>query len=308
MDKPFIHQPVLLTECLHWLKPERGGLFIDGTLGGGGHAQAILEASAKTSLWGFDQDIQAIEAAQKRLADYSGRFEAFCQNFRSIPAYLAMRNQKIDGLLLDLGVSSPQLDFDERGFSYMNDGPLDMRMNQSAKLSAAQIIAQSSEQELTVIFRQFGEEPKARKIAGKICEQRLQQPFETTQELAELIFRMVPKAQAIKTKSRIFQALRIAVNDELTVLKNLLNNVLPFCNTNAVIAVISYHSLEDRIVKQFFKRESQDCLCPPQKLICDCGHKSRLTILTRKIVTASPAEIAKNPRARSAKLRAAQIK
>ncbi len=301
------HIPVMLQEVLHYLQPQPGGKYIDATVGGGGHAEAILAASAPDGkLLGLDADPEAIERTQRRLHRLEHRvilvqahfdqLEDVANRYGFVPA---------DGVLMDLGVSSDQLDEARRGFSFLKPGPLDMRMDPSLPHTAADLVNNLSEDELARIIRTYGEEPRARRIARAIVRNR---PIMTTTQLAELIESVVPRrpGQRLHPATRTFQALRIAVNDELGALERALPQALRVLRSGGRLVVITFHSLEDRIVKRFFQREAKDCICPPRQPVCTCGHKAQVRILTRKPVVPSAAEIAQNPRSRSAKLRAAE--
>lgn len=295
------HIPVLLDAVLDSLLPAKR--IIDGTLGAGGHTGALLERGVQEVL-GLDADPNAIKIASANLAAYAGRVHIVHSS------YIHMKTEAnrlgwnaVDGILLDLGVSSMQLDTPERGFAFRTDGPLDMRFNpEGDRPSAAEIVNVWDEAELADLFYKYGEEPHGRKIARAIVAAR---PFSTTQALAEAIERANPrrKGDKIHPATRVFQALRIAVNDELGVVESVLPKAIDLLSPGGRLAVISFHSLEDRIVKQTFKLESTDCICPPRTPVCICGHKARVRLVTRKPLVADDAEIAENPRSRSAKLR-----
>lgn len=295
------HVPVLLNAVLDSLLPAER--IIDGTLGAGGHTRALLDAGVNEVL-GLDADPMAIEIASKNLADYADRIHIVHTSYANMVTEANRLGWKsVDGILLDLGVSSMQLDTPERGFAFRTDGPLDMRFNPSGdRPSAADIINLWDEAELADLFYKYGEEPHGRKIARAILKAR---PLWTTQALAEVVERANPrrKGDKIHPATRVFQALRIAVNDELDVVENVLPMAIDLLHPGGRLAVISFHSLEDRIVKQAFKLESTDCICPPRTPVCICGHKARVQLVTRKPLVADDAEIAQNPRSRSAKLR-----
>ncbi len=296
-------------EVLRFLTPHRGGIYLDGTLGGAGHARLILEATAPDGvLVGMDHDAEALAAAKKKLADFGDRAILRQGNFSDMNALLdSLEIDQLDGILLDLGVSSHQLDSPERGFSFREEGPLDMRMNPSAGVSAATVIAEAEADELRRIFREYGEERWASKIARAIVADRGQTPFVTTLQLAELVCRVVPGGrvpQRIHPATRIFQALRIYVNSELESLRAGLDVAWRRLKTGGRLVVISFHSLEDRMVKQTFRTLASGCNCPPRLAVCACGHQPTVHVLTRKAVRAAKNEINLNPRSRSAVLRA----
>ena len=302
------HQSVLPAETLNFLEPQRGGIFVDATLGLGGHAEAILKASNKTKIIGIDQDSEAISLAEKRLEKFTGRYKVFHANFSELENVLAeAKVEKVDGVLADLGVSSLQLDSETRGFSFRYDAPLDMRMNpDEEKETAAELLETLSEFEIARIIYEYGEERFSRRIARRIVEKREKgETPKTTRELAELVSRTVRanKKEKIHPATRTFQALRIAVNGELEILEDFLRTAIDKLNTEGRLAIISFHSLEDRIVKRVFQNLSGKCSCPPRLPKCVCGAEKKVEILTRKPVTASDKEIEENPRSRSAKLR-----
>lgn len=319
------HVPVMLEEVLRFLEPEDGGVYIDGTLGGGGHTQAILERSAPDGkVLGIDADAQAIARVRERLADYinTGRLVLVQGNFVELARIVNEASfVSIQGVMLDLGFSSDQVEDAARGFAFSVDGPLDMRLDQSQGESAADIVNSASEQELADIFWRYGEERRSRQIAQRIVKARAKGSIVRTKQLAELAAVGVAfKPGAIHPATRTFQALRIAVNRELEHLENVLPQIVDVLNKDDRVAeqegqiqggrrmvIIAFHSLEDRIVKEFMRREAKDCICPPHVPVCVCGHKARLRVLTPKPVTPTVTEIANNPRARSAKLRAAEI-
>ncbi len=304
---PTRHVPVLLNEVLHYLQPRPGGTYIDATVGGGGHAEAILEASAPDGrLLGLDADPDALGRSHRRLHRFGRRVVLVQAHFDQLEN-IAHREGFVpaDGILMDLGVSSDQLEDASRGFSFLKPGPLDMRMDPSLSHTAADLVNTLDEAELAHLIRRYGEEPHARRIARAIVRAR---PIYTTTELADLIARVVPRRprQRLHPATRTFQALRIAINDELGALERALPQALRVLRPGGRLVVISFHSLEDRIVKHFFRREAQDCICPPRQPVCTCGHKAQVRILTRKPVTPGPEEIDRNPRSRSAKLRAVE--
>ncbi len=299
----FHHLPVLLKECMAQLNLRDGCDYLDCTLGGGGHSSQILAGIQGGSLTGIDRDADAIAAATGRITD--PRFQALRGNFHD--AQELTDGRKFDGILADLGVSSHQLDVRERGFSYHDDAPLDMRMNAEDPVTAAQIVNERSEDELNRIFRDYGEEKWARQIARVICDRRRQAPIVTTSQLVAVIDAAIPKKFREKDGShparRVFQALRIAVNDELDPLADSIRMLADMLKTQGRLCVITFHSLEDRIVKNTFRELANPCTCPPEMPVCVCGKKPTVKLITRKPITASAEELAENPRSRSASLR-----
>ena len=295
--------PVLLEEVIAHLEPERGSFFVDATLGAGGHAEAILARSSASRLLGIDRDPDALERARPRLSAFGGRVTFERADFGDLDSVLQGLPAP-DGILADLGVSSMQLDEPERGFSFRRDGPLDMRMGRDGR-SAADIIATASAEELTRIFRDFGEERMAAKIARGIVAERTRSPIATTRHLARIVAGQKGSREKIDPATRVFQALRIEVNHELVALARFLAAAVARLNEGGRLAVISYHSLEDRIVKETFRRESGVCLCPPRLPVCVCGARTALRVLTRRPIRPSEAEQRRNPRSRSARLRVA---
>jgi 16S rRNA (cytosine1402-N4)-methyltransferase len=305
------HTPVLLAEVLHQLSPHEGSIIVDCTLGGAGHAVEIAARIAPTGLLvGIDQDDAALAAAADALR--LGQQTRFLKgNFGDLDRLLAQANiPYVDGFLFDLGVSSPQLDVVERGFSYHGDAPLDMRMDPTAGgVTAADVVASYSEAELARVIRAYGEERWASRIAAFIVAARARRPVATTSQLVEIIKAAVPAAarkDGPHPARRTFQALRIEVNHEIEVLEAALDAAVRWLVAGGRIVVISYHSLEDRAVKQVFGRLSQTCTCPPELPVCACGATPVLRVLTRRAVTPTPGEVERNPRSRSAKLRAAE--
>ena len=307
----FVHEPVLLQEVLTWMQVRENGAYADGTLGGGGHSEAMLKASGGTALlYGIDRDENAIAAASQRLSGYAG-FRAIHGNFHDGRELLTQAGAPpLDGVLLDLGVSSPQLDQAERGFSYHEDAPLDMRMDRSQGITAAQLLADISETELTRILRDYGEEKWAARIAKILVERRQEHPIETTQDLVRVVDAAIPKAVRRRDEGhparRTFQAVRIAVNDELDPLDRALTDFVTCLKPGGRLLVITFHSLEDRLVKRCFQRLANPCTCPPKAPICTCGQKPLVRVLAKGAVPPTAEEIARNPRARSAKLRVAE--
>ena len=308
MSEQFSHIPVLLNETLALLAPERGGIFVDGTLGGGGHAEAVLTRLGQTDrLIGIDRDWEAVHAAGERLSTFGSRFTALHGNFFDMKALLGeIGVTEVIGILLDLGVSSHQLDKSARGFSYKTEAPLDMRMDQSAGLSAKDVVNTYPEAELARIFFEYGEERFSRRIAEKICRAREQYPIETTLQLAQIVREAIPakyRNEPQHPARRTFQALRIEVNGELKGLDHAVEQACDLLQKGGRLCIITFHSLEDRIVKQAFRRFENPCTCPPSAPICICGKLPKAKILTKKPLTASAEEEAQNSRSTSAKLR-----
>jgi len=305
----FRHSSVMPGEVLECLSPGAGEIFVDGTVGGGGHARLILEATAPDGLLiGLDRDREALEEAGRRLAPFGDRVLLRHGNFADAHRILAeIGISSVDGILLDLGVSSFQLDTARRGFSFRSDAPLDMRMDASSGMTAAEVVNTMASDDLVRIFREYGEERYARRIARRIEKVRSEEPLRTTRQLAELIRDAVPGGRAptrIHPATRVFQALRIHVNAELDSLRDGLQRALGLLKPGGRMAVISFHSLEDRIVKKFFRGETQPCICPPGLPVCACNRKPTVALLTRKGLRASETEVESNPRSRSAVLRA----
>ena len=303
------HAPIMVEEVLALLLPERGGVFVDGTLGGGGHAEAVLnKLPQEASLIGIDRDAEAIREASARLEPFGERFRALRGNFFEAKALLnGIGIPSVDGMLLDLGVSSHQLDAAERGFSYHQEAKLDMRMDANAAFCAHDVVHTYSRDELTRIIRDYGEERFAGRIAGAIVRAREESPIETTTALAEIIRHATPpdkRWEGQHPARRTFQAIRIEVNGELAGLESALRSAHALLNNGGRLVVITFHSLEDRIVKQLFREFENPCVCPPKLPMCVCGRKPTGKIITRKPLIASDAEQTENPRARSAKLRA----
>ena len=303
-----IHQPVLLNETVEGLAMRGNQVFVDATLGLGGHSQAILRADKNIRVIGIDHDLEAIEFAEKRLAEFAGRIEIFHDNFSELKNVLNIAKvQKVDGILADLGVSSLQFDSGERGFSFRFDAPLDMRMNAADDVpTAAELLAELSEFEIARIIYEYGEERLSRRIARRIVEKReAGEAVRSTGELAALIEKTIGRKpnDKIHPATRTFQALRIRVNRELEVLEGFLSDAIEVLKKDGNLAVITFHSLEDRIVKRTFQKMAGKCSCPPRFPGCVCGAQKAVEILTRKPIVADDLEIAANPRARSAKLR-----
>lgn len=308
MNEEAVHLSVMPEEVLALLAPQAGESFLDGTVGGGGHARRILEASAPDGrLLGLDRDQTALRRAAEVLAPFGQRVVLRHRNFSEAGAVLAELGwQGVDGMLLDLGVSSFQLDEAQRGFSFRSDAPLDMRMDQTAGQTAAEVLNSLAAEELTRIFRDYGEERWAGRIARRIVQTRQEAPLATTRQLAELVRDTVPGGKVpgrIHPATRVFQALRIHVNGELEHLRQALSGAIDLLKPGGRLAVISFHSLEDRMVKQFFQEQIRTCICPPRLPICACNRQPEVELLTRKGIRATPEEVAINPRARSATLR-----
>ncbi len=299
-----LHVPVLLQQVLDHLQVRQGGVYVDGTVGDGGHAYAILsEAGPQGRLLGLDRDPAALDSAARRLAPFGDRVLLRHGSFARL-AELAGDWSPLDGILLDLGLSSRQLADPERGFAFSLDGPLDMRFDPTEEgVSAADLVNSWSVQELREVLYRWGEERQAGRIARAIVAAR---PLHTTRELARVVEEAVGRRGRIHPATRTFQALRIAVNRELEALEEGLPQALALLRPGGRLVVISFHSLEDRIVKRFLRREARDCICPPQAPVCTCGHRAQVRLLTRKPVRPSAAEVEANPRARSARLRAAE--
>ena len=307
MSNEFHHVSVLLEECIDGLNIKPDGIYVDGTLGGAGHSSQIAKRLTTGRLIGIDRDPVALKAAGERLAPYADRVTLVHSNFCEIVQVLEDLNiAGVDGILLDLGVSSPQLDDGSRGFSYMADAPLDMRMNSEDTLSAYDVVNSWSFDELKRILFDYGEERYAPKIASAICKKREERPIETTLELVDVIRGAMP-AQALREKQhpakRSFQAIRIAVNDELGSVEKVMKDAIPCLNPGGRLAVITFHSLEDRIVKTAMASAAKGCTCPPSFPVCVCGKKPQVQVITRKPIVSTDEELERNPRARSAKLR-----
>lgn len=303
----FHHVSVLLDECLEGLAIRPDGIYVDGTLGGAGHSLQIARRLTSGRLIGIDRDRVALAAAQKRLEEVQDRATLVHANFREMDRVIQeLGIPGVDGILLDLGVSSPQLDDSERGFSYMAEAPLDMRMNGQDVLDAGQVVNTYSYEQLKRILYDYGEERYAPQIASAICRRREEKTIETTLELADIIRSAMP-ASALREKQhpakRSFQAIRIAVNDELGAVEEVMNKAIDLLNPGGRLAVITFHSLEDRIVKSAMAEAAKGCICPPEFPVCVCGRKPRVKLITRKPITSAQEELDRNPRARSAKLR-----
>ena len=307
----FEHKSVLLYETVDSLNIKPDGIYVDGTLGGGGHAYEVLKRlGPKGRLIGIDQDADAIQAASGRLKEYGEKVTIVRSNYRNIKEVLSSLGiEKVDGIYLDLGVSSYQLDTAERGFTYRENAPLDMRMDQRNEKTAADIVNEYSEMELYRIIRDYGEDRFAKNIAKHIVKARQEKRIETTDELVEIIKAAIParvRAEGGHPAKRTFQAIRIAVNDELGAVDKMVQRAVPRLNPGGRLAVISFHSLEDRIVKNGLAAFAKGCTCPPDFPVCVCGKKPQIRLITRKPVVSGPEELEENPRARSAKLRVAE--
>ena len=303
----FHHVSVLLDECIEGLNIRPNGIYVDGTLGGAGHSSQIAARLTTGRLIGIDRDPVALKAAGERLAPFRDRVTLVHSNFCEIANVLDdLDIDGVDGILLDLGVSSPQLDDGSRGFSYMVDAPLDMRMNSADALTAQEVVNTWSYEELRRILFDYGEERYAPQIAANICRVRETKPIETTLELVDVIRSAMP-ASALREKQhpakRSFQAIRIAVNDELGAVRQVMDAAIPKLNSGGRLAIITFHSLEDRIVKNGMADAAKGCICPPNFPVCVCGKKPQVKLVTRKPIISGEEELERNPRARSAKLR-----
>ena len=303
----FSHKSVLLRECVEGLNIRPDGIYLDGTLGGAGHSFEIASRLKTGRLIGVDRDQAALSAAAVRLEPYKQNVTLVHSNFKELQNILAdLDIPGVDGMLFDLGVSSPQLDDADRGFSYMADAPLDMRMNREDRLTAYEVVNQWPREELRRILFEYGEERYAPKIAAAIEKKRQEAPIETTLALVDVIRGALPP-QALREKQhpakRSFQAIRIAVNDELGAVREMMETAIPLLNPGGRLAVITFHSLEDRIVKVAMNAAAKGCTCPPEFPVCVCGKKPQVKLITRKPITSAPEELEENPRARSAKLR-----
>lgn len=306
----FHHVTVLLNETIEQLRIDPEKVYLDGTLGGGGHASAIAAKLTTGRLIGLDRDGNALKAARERLSPWMERVTLLHRNFRELGGALdELGLEAVDGMVFDLGVSSPQLDDGSRGFSYMTDAPLDMRMDETERLTAWELVNHWSREQLKRILWDYGEERYAPQIAAAIEKRRENAPIETTLELVDIIKNAMPP-QALREKQhpakRSFQAIRIAVNDELGALDALMGVAVDRLNPGGRLAVITFHSLEDRIVKSALQEAARGCVCPPEFPVCVCGRKPRVRLVTRKPVLPGARELAENPRARSAKLRVAE--
>ncbi len=303
----FEHIPVLLSETINGLNIDKDGIYVDGTIGGAGHSKEILKLLDKGKLIGIDQDINAVKKAKKETKNYKDKITLVNDNFKNLKNILKELDiKKVDGILLDLGVSSHQLDTAERGFSYRYDSKLDMRMNPNSDLSAWDVVNKYSEDELTRIIKEYGEDNWAKRIASFICTERNKNPINTTFDLVTVIKKAIPKGARKKgphPAKRTFQAIRIEVNEELDILKN---SIISACNClrrNGRLCIITFHSLEDRIVKNTYKYLNSRCICPKEYPICKCDKKRQLKIINKKPIIPTSVELKENSRSRSAKLR-----
>ncbi|MFW6005208.1 MAG: 16S rRNA (cytosine(1402)-N(4))-methyltransferase RsmH [Desulfonatronovibrionaceae bacterium] len=308
-----LHLPVMPDETVKYLRPEAGGRFLDGTLGAGGHSLRILKScGAKCSVLGIDLDQEALDAAQDNLSRFKEQVHLFQDSYANFDqCMLKMGWDLLDGALLDLGLSSLQLDMPEKGFSFLRDGPLDMRMGMAAGLEpASKLVERASFARLKKIIQEYGQEPLAGRVARAIIQERAKSRISTTLHLAEIVERAYPARRRAMARNhpatRTFQALRMAVNHEPENLEQFLNKIPDYLRPGARLVIISFHSLEDRKVKHFFRQEAKGCICPPQYPVCQCAHQQKFRILTKKPLVPSEDEIADNPRSRSAKLRAAE--
>lgn len=298
------HEPVMGAEVLKYLAPSDGGFYLDGTAGGGGHTRMILEACPDCRVLAVDRDPEALEQARTTLAEHRDRVRFLSARFDDAPRDPEVRDRRLDGALLDLGVSSHQLDADARGFTFRRGAPLDMRMGPNTSRDARSLLAEASEEELTRIFRVYGEEPRGHRLAREVVKRRATEPLETSDDLVAALAVSLGRSPSQKEKARIFQAVRIAVNEELEALEAGLPAIRDVMKSGGVLVVIAYHSLEDRAVKNAFREWSRSCVCPPELPVCTCRGEALGTTLTRKVVRPSDEEVARNPRARSARLRA----
>ena len=306
----FVHKPIMLKECLDGLNIKEDGIYFDGTLGGAGHSKEILKRIPKGLLIAVDKDDDALKVATKRLSEISNNFKTVKSDFKQFNKVLDdLGVDKVDGVLLDLGVSSYQLDNEERGFSYRFDAKLDMRMDRTQDFSAYEVVNEYTEEQLSKIFFEYGEEPFSKKIAKNIVIARQNKKIETTFELVDIIKQSMPK-KVLMTKGhpakRIFQAIRIEVNHELDSLDKVIKDMIDRLNKHGRIAIITFHSLEDRIVKNIFKEYSTDCICPKELPVCVCNHKASIKLITRKPIIAGDEEQKENTRSTCAKLRIAE--
>lgn len=297
------HEPVMGSEVLEMLDP-RGGLYLDGTVGGGGHTRLVLEACPDCRVIAVDRDPDALEEAKRSLADVRDRVRFVSARFDDAPTDPEIKDRGLDGALLDLGVSSHQIDSDARGFAFRRGVPLDMRMSGAEGADARTFLAEASEERLAQVFRDFGEEPRARRLAREVVKRRATAPLQTSDDLVAALAVTLGRSPSVKEKARIFQAVRIAVNEELEALEAGLPAIRDLMKDGAVLVVIAYHSLEDRAVKNAFREWSRSCICPPELPVCSCRGRPLGEVLTRKVVRPAPEEVERNPRARSARLRA----
>lgn len=303
----FSHFPVMLSECIEGLNIKENGIYVDGTLGGAGHSVEILKKLKTGKLIAIDKDLDAINSSEKKLKSISNNYQIVHNDFKNFTQILDELNiDKVDGILLDLGVSSYQLDNAERGFSYIADGNLDMRMDKEQELSAYEVVNKYSYEDLSRIIFEYGDERFSRKIASNIIRHREKAPIKTTKELVEIIEEVYPskiKNKGGSVAKKTFQAIRIEVNGELNRLKDVLYEMVDRLNKGGRICVITFHSLEDRIVKHSFKDMSLDCICPPSAIICVCNHRAKVKMISKKAILPTDDELSVNKRSHSAKLR-----
>ncbi len=305
MSASSFHEPVMTDEVVRLLAPDRGGLFLDGTVGGGGHAEAVLRAGSLVRLLAVDRDVEALERARERLGEYGERVSFHEGDYADVTEIFDLGEGALAGVLLDLGVSSHQIDSRERGFSFRPGAPLDMRMTRKGSgPTAAELLARCSADELAEIFRTYGEERRGRRLAAAVVEARKSAPLETSDDLMNVLTRVWGRAVVAADAARIFQALRIAVNRELVSLERALPALRDALAPGARLVVISYHSLEDRLVKRAYREWSRECICPPGIPECRCRGRALGRLLTRSPIRPSADEVSRNPRARSARLRA----
>jgi len=298
------HEPVMGREVLDYLDPRAGGLYLDGTVGGGGHTRMILDACDDCRVLAVDRDPEALEEARNTLADVRSRVRFLSVRFDDAPKDPEARDRGLDGALLDLGVSSHQLDADDRGFAFRRGVTLDMRMDGTSGSDARRFLAEATEERLARVFREYGEEPRARRLAREVVKRRATAPLETSDDLVAALAVSLGRSPSAKEKARIFQSVRIAVNEELEALEAGLPAIRDVMKGGAVLVVIAYHSLEDRAVKNAFREWSRSCVCPPEVPQCICRGRALGETLTRKVVRPSADEVERNPRARSARVRA----
>jgi len=306
----FKHVSVLFHETVDGLNIKPDGIYVDGTLGGGGHSRLVLEKLTTGKLIGIDQDMDAIRTTTEKLKEFGDKFIPVHNNFSNIKAVLAeLGIEKIDGMMMDLGVSSHQLDVAERGFSYMQDAELDMRMDRTKPLSAKEVVNTYSLDELNKIFRDYGEEKWSKRVAQFIVEFREEKAIETTEELVVIIKKAIPakaRQEGGHPAKRIFQAIRIEVNNELGIISETIKDLTEVLNKKGRISIITFHSLEDRIVKNAFRDLSKGCICPPEFPVCTCSNEPKLKVVTRKPIIPTKEELETNSRSKSAKLRVAE--
>lgn len=298
------HEPVMGAEVMHYLTPAGTGFYLDCTLGGAGHTRMILDVCGDCRVLGVDRDPEAIAEAAERLEDVRDRVRFLEARFDAAPTDPEVKDRRLDGALLDLGVSSHQLDDDARGFAFRRGVTLDMRMSQSVGADARALLAEASEERLARVFREYGEEPRARRLAREVVKRRRTEPLETSDDLVAALSVSLGRSPSAREKARIFQAVRIAVNEELEALELGLPAIREVMKDGAVMVVIAYHSLEDRVVKNAFREWSRSCVCPPEIPLCTCRGRALGETLTRRVVRPSSEELDRNPRARSARLRA----